>query len=131
MWCPSEIRLVRCIIVSTDNLSVLKKIIFSSESRWNPSHTSSDKLQHGYKAVAKFLLLLLINLHLLILGDDKFWRFSMKFISMIMISLWDHPFSTYAKFSEKLTFLTPWYTHVRVRIRGSEMLVFRITLRTY
>ena len=29
-----------------------------------------------------------------------------------------HSFSTYAKFSEKLTFLTPRYTHVRVRIRG-------------
>ena len=24
----------------------------------------------------------------------------------------------YAKFSERLTFLTPWYVHVRVRIRG-------------
>ena len=36
-----------------------------------------------------------------------------------------HPLSTYAKFSEKLTFLTPWYVHVRVRIRGLEMLVFR------
>ena len=34
----------------------------------------------------------------------------------------DHPFSTYAKFSEKL---------VRVRIRGLEMLVFRKILRTY
>ena len=32
--------------------------------------------------------------------------------------LWDHSFSTYAKFSEKLTFLTPWYAHVRVHIRG-------------
>ena len=29
-----------------------------------------------------------------------------------------HPFSTYAKFSEKLTFRTPLYPHVRVRIRG-------------
>ena len=28
-----------------------------------------------------------------------------------------HPFSTYTKFSEKLTFLTPWYAHIRVRIR--------------
>ena len=43
----------------------------------------------------------------------------------------DHPFSTCAKFSEKLTLLTPWYTHVRVRIRGIEMLVFRKILRTY
>ena len=30
----------------------------------------------------------------------------------------DHPFSTYAKFSEKLTFVTPRYAHVRVRIMG-------------
>ena len=29
-----------------------------------------------------------------------------------------HPFSTYAKFSEKLTFLTPRYAHVRLRSRG-------------
>ena len=43
----------------------------------------------------------------------------------------DHPLSTYAKFSEKLTFLTPWYVHVRVYIRGLEMLVFRNILRTY
>ena len=42
-----------------------------------------------------------------------------------------HPLSTYAKFSEKLTFLTPWYAHIRVPIRGLEMLVFRKILRTY
>ena len=30
----------------------------------------------------------------------------------------DHPFSTYAKFSEKLTFLTPRYAHIRLRSRG-------------
>ena len=29
-----------------------------------------------------------------------------------------HLFSTYAKFLEKLTFLTPWYAHERVRIGG-------------
>ena len=28
-------------------------------------------------------------------------------------------------FYEKLKFLTPWYAQVRVRIKGSEMLVFR------
>ena len=38
-------------------------------------------------------------------------------------SISGHPLSTYAKFSEKLTFLTPWYAHIRVRIRGLEMLV--------
>ena len=37
----------------------------------------------------------------------------------------NHPFSTYVKSSEKLTFLTPWYAHVCVRIRGSEILFFR------
>ena len=44
---------------------------------------------------------------------------------------WGHPLSMYAKFSEKLTFLTPWYAHVRVRIRGLKMLVLRKILRTY
>ena len=33
-------------------------------------------------------------------------------------------FSTYAKLSGKLTFLTPWYAHQRLRIRGQKMLVF-------
>ena len=42
-----------------------------------------------------------------------------------------HPLSTYAKFFEKLTFLATWYAHVRVRIRGLEMLVFRKILSTY
>ena len=31
-----------------------------------------------------------------------------------------YPFSTYAKFSEKLKFLTPKYAHVRVCIRGQK-----------
>ena len=42
-----------------------------------------------------------------------------------------HPLSAYTKFSEKLIFLTPWYAHVHVGIRGLEMLVFRKILRTY
>ena len=42
-----------------------------------------------------------------------------------------HLLSTYVKVSEKLTFLTPWYAHVRVRIRGLEMLFFRKILRKY
>ena len=39
--------------------------------------------------------------------------------------IWVHPFSTHAKFSEKLTFLTPRYAQVRVRLRGEEKLVVR------
>ena len=42
----------------------------------------------------------------------------------------EHLLSTYAKFSEGLTFLTPWCALGRVRIRGLEMLVFRKILRT-
>ena len=34
------------------------------------------------------------------------------------------PSITYAKFFEKLTFLRPWYAHVRVHIRVLEILVF-------
>ena len=43
----------------------------------------------------------------------------------------DHSFCTFTKFSEKITFLTPRYTHICVRIRRLEMLVFRKILRTY
>ena len=42
-----------------------------------------------------------------------------------------HPFRMYAKISEKAIFLTPWYAHVRMRIKEYEMLVFRKVLRTY
>ena len=41
------------------------------------------------------------------------------------------PLSTYAKFSEKLICLTPWYAHVRVRSRGLELSVCQKILRTY
>ena len=46
-------------------------------------------------------------------------------------SVRDLSFSTYAKFSEKVTFTFPWYVHVRVRIGGKEMLLSRkICVRT-
>ena len=31
--------------------------------------------------------------------------------SWVKKSLWVQPYSTYAKFSEKLTFFIPWYAH--------------------
>ena len=43
----------------------------------------------------------------------------------------DHSFSTSAKFFEKLTFLTPTYAQLLVRIKGWENLAFRIILCTY
>ena len=42
----------------------------------------------------------------------------------------NHPRRTYTKFSEKLIFLVPWYTYVRVRIKGWKMLVSQKTLYT-
>ena len=36
----------------------------------------------------------------------------------IVIRKQDHAFSMYSKFSDKLTFLTPWNAHIRVRIKG-------------
>ena len=34
----------------------------------------------------------------------------------------DQPFIAYAKFSEKFTFFTPWYTHVPVHNMGVRMM---------
>ena len=48
-----------------------------------------------------------------------------------IIDITGHPLSTDAKFSEKLTFLTSWYAHERVRIWGLKMLVFQGIFRTY
>ena len=45
-------------------------------------------------------------------------QFFVRIERVIYIIARDHSFSTYAKFSEKLTFIIPWYTLVRVRIRG-------------
>ena len=46
-------------------------------------------------------------------------------------NLGNYPFSTSAKFSEKLKFLTPSYAGIRVRIRGYEILAFGKIMRTY
>ena len=43
---------------------------------------------------------------------------SIRLLKIIKNNTWDHSFSTYAKFCEKLTFLTSGYAHVCVRIRG-------------
>ena len=44
----------------------------------------------------------------------------------------DDPFNAYStKFAAKLIFLTPRDAHVRVRIRGYEILVFRKILLTH
>ena len=53
------------------------------------------------------------------------------FVNEFNILIGGHPLSTYAKYSEKLTFVTPWYAHVRVLIRGLQMLVFPNILPTY
>ena len=45
-------------------------------------------------------------------------RFELSHHLLSMFVLSHHLLSTYATFSEKLTFLTPRYTDVRVRIRG-------------
>ena len=53
-----------------------------------------------------------------------FWRpselHSLRYILKSKRTLMDHSFSTYAKFSEKRIFLTPWDAHVRLRIRSQK-----------
>ena len=46
-------------------------------------------------------------------------------LDWVFKALRDHLFSTFTNFSGKQAFLTSWYTHIRVRIRGWEILVFR------
>ena len=61
--------------------------------------------------------------HLSSVSQSKHCGRKSKPFSCVFIK--DHPFSTYAKLSEKLTFLTPWHE----RIKWKEMLAFQKTLR--
>ena len=54
-----------------------------------------------------------------------------EILESYLILLIGHPLSTYATNPKKLTFLTPRYAYVRVRIKELQMLVFRKILRTY
>ena len=46
------------------------------------------------------------------------WTLFTQYIGWILVR--NNSFSTSEKFPEKQIFLTPWYTHVRVRIRGKK-----------
>ena len=50
--------------------------------------------------------------------------------SLTATSKWES-FIKFAKFSEKLIFLKPWYAHLLVRITGYEVLDFRKILQTF
>ena len=60
-------------------------------------------------------------------GINSVWFHSVTAInfhpSLILCAIRDHLFSTYAKFSEKLIFHTPWYAHVR-NVSFSENLAY-------
>ena len=52
-----------------------------------------------------------------------------SFITYVEFQLGDHSFSTFAKFSKNLTFLTPYNEYVRV-LGGLRNVIFWETLRT-
>ena len=62
--------------------------------------------------------------------DDVFVVFLLWVINNILIlysfamSHSDYSFSKYAKFSKNLTFLTPWYAHLHLRIREERNVSF-------
>ena len=73
--------------------------------------------------MGSFFYLVFIHLDMclfdvLLLQKQPPWKFLRTFWRSQKNLRRDHSFSTYAKFSEKLTFLAPWYAHVRVRIKG-------------
>ena len=60
------------------------------------------------------------NIYQNLINEDQ------KYTNPIAYTIWDHPLSTYAEFSEKR------YAHVRtVCVSGLEILVFWNVLRTY
>ena len=105
---------------------------FKIEEGWNFHFDwKMKKLIGHYRCHIVLLSVEIINLQLI--------RKLIILVSQAINNEWDawlvairgHPLSTYAKYSEKLAFLTPWYAHVRVRIRELEIIVFRKSLPTY
>ena len=93
---------------------------FCKLTHWTPSchHVETSQLNCSANQLIGFYMINTLVLNDLSLTngflETKFW-------SLLISILWGDPFSTY----KKLTFLTPWYAHVRVRIRGYEILTFR------
>ena len=64
--------------------------------------------------VPAVLLILDLNFDVLLRNSRHLWTILLnasRFPSIYLV--WDHSFSTSAKSSEKLTFLSPWYAHIR------------------
>ena len=51
-------------------------------------------------------------------SDFVYFNYEYQMQCYFQVSIRDHSFSTYAKFSEKLRFFNPWYAHVHVHARG-------------
>ena len=74
------------------------------------------------------------NLYIYVLRRHNFLRYLFGHAQFInfKVWLWDHTFSTYAKFSEKkLTFLTTWYAHVSLPYQGVRNVSFSKISSTY
>ena len=76
----------------------------------------------GIKVPGKETFLFMVN-HIITLNilKTKLFRLniSLRYYAILeSIEIRDHWFNTFAKCSEKLTFLTTWHAQVRVRIRG-------------
>ena len=100
-------------------------ILFLSKSLWRHLQRNNFRLPRSLKDISKTSCEFSSRR---LQGVFKTWKTTNV---CWIINIGDYPLSTYAKFSDKLTSLTPWYAHVGVRIRGLEMSVFRKILLTY
>ena len=66
-----------------------------------------------------------------IFSTQNFKAFLTFLACLLNAELWDHSFSKYARFSEKLAFLTPWYAQVAVSIQGVRNVNFSESLGKY
>ena len=113
---PRKIGHVQRTFFTADDKLLLKLMSTSMPEKKLP--LTDIKIILSFMFVFKIVIMLLCSLLML----ELFWLQWEAWLNFEYVG--GHPWSMYAKFDEKLTFLTPWYAHVRVRIRGLWMIFF-------
>ena len=71
-----------------------------------------------WNSYQNLILALHVKLKLLELGRHLIWKSRQTYPQEFRELIRDNSIDTYAKFSKKVIFLTPWYVHVRVWVRN-------------
>ena len=117
VWFPTYC-ITNVILIAEFTLKLLRKDHYSNIS---VCHMTTEVQIHLYYTHQVFLRIpfpIMVKYRIHLQHILIFHRSVSSKVRAFWLAVRDHSFSTYAKFSEKKTFLTSLYSHAGVRIRG-------------